>query len=532
MRRKALPRWTIAGILLIAGACAPVTQASGDGSSGSSGKSADRVLTFAFESIRDRYLTDVRVDQLALEGMRGLSAIDPALTIQQGETGRIFVKYQDRQAAEYAPPAGDDSRAWAGLIMALAKDAQTLSPPMAKAGDEKIYEAVLDAVLAKLDIFSRYAGRAEAADHRAARNGFGGIGVRYDVHPEDIVLTEVLPDTPAATAQLKVGDHVTAVDGLPLAGLDQNEISHRLRGPVSSLVALTLRRGGDQPPSSLTLRRGHIVPQTVTMDIKDGIATIAIASFNQDTAANVTRGVVAAKASPGFKGVVLDLRGNPGGLLDQGVAVADLFMDHGRIVSTRGRHPASMQIYDAKPGDAGEDVALAVLVDGKSASAAEIVASALQDAGRAVVVGTNSFGKGTVQTVIRMPNDGEMTLTWSRFFSPSGYALHGLGVLPTVCTADEHADVKALLASLSVEQSVVPAEIAGWRAVAVDAGESRGKMRATCPAAKHAGAGAAVDAAVARQILEDRGLLAQALALTTPVATASSDHLPGSLQAR
>ena len=509
----------IAGILLAAGACAPVTQTARD----ASGKPADRVLSFAFESIRDRYLTDVKIDQLAQEGLHGLSAIDPALVTDRGEMGRIILKYQDHLAAEYPAPGPDDTTGWAALIMTVAKDAQSLSANLAKADNEKIYEAVLDACLARLDIFSRYAGRAEAAEHRAARNGFGGIGVRYDVHPEDIVLVEVLPDTPAATAQLKVGDHVTAVDGQPLAGLDQAEVSRRLRGPVASTVALTVRRD-PQHADTVSLRRGHIVPQTVRMVMQDGIATIAVTSFNQDTAANLTKDVVEAKSSPGFKGVVLDMRGNPGGLLDQGVAVADLFMDHGRIVTTRGRHPASMQSYDAKPGDIGEDVPLVVLVDGKSASAAEIVASALQDAGRAVVVGTNSFGKGTVQTVIRMPNDGEMTLTWSRFFSPSGYALHGLGVLPAVCTADEHADAKALLASLSMDHSQVPAEIAGWRASQVEATDQRGKMRSACPAAKHADA--AIDGAVARQLINDDTLLAQALALTTPVATASTDHLP------
>lgn len=508
----------IAGVLLVAGACAPVTQASHD----PYGKPADRVLSFAFESIRDRYLTDVKIDQLALEGLHGLSAIDPALVTELGEMGRITLKYQDRLAAEYRAPGPDDTTGWAALIMTVTKDARSLSPPLAKADNEKVYEAVLDACLARLDIFSRYAGRAEAAEHRAARNGFGGIGVRYDVHPEDIVLVDVLPDTPAAMAQLKVGDHVTAVDGQPLAGLDQAEVSRRMRGPVASMVALTVRRG-DLPADTVSLRRGHIVPQTVRMDIQDGIATIAVSSFNQDTAANLTRDVVEAKASPGFKGVVLDMRGNPGGLLDQGVAVADLFMDHGRIVTTRGRHPASMQSYDAKPGDAGEDVPLVVLVDGKSASAAEIVASALQDAGRAVVVGTNSFGKGTVQTVIRMPNDGEMTLTWSRFFSPSGYALHGLGVLPAVCTADDHADARALLASLSMDHSQVPAEIAGWRASQVDAADQRVQMRAACPAARHAGA--AIDGTVARELIKNNALLAQALALTTPVATASTDPL-------
>ena len=186
-----------------------------------------------------------------------------------------------------------------------------------------------------------------------------------------------------------------------------------------------------------------------------------------------------------------------------------------------------MQVYDAKPGDPGEDVRLVVLIDGASASAAEIVAAALQDAGRAVVVGTNSYGKGTVQTVIRTPNDGELTLTWSRFHSPSGYALHGLGVLPTICTADDHAQAVALLAPVREGGGSVASTIAAWRTVSPDAAEERKHLRAICPPAKRANA--AIDLEVARDLIGDRDLLAHALSLTAPVTTASSTALAGPL---
>ncbi len=517
---KALSRWIVAGTLFIAGACAPISQAAVGSPDNNPANSPDRVLAFGFEMIQDRYLTDVNIGNVAFEGLKGLSAIDPALIFERPAPGRVLFRYRDDHVAEYPAPADSDPDGWASLIMAIARDAAAVSPELRKVDDEKIYEAVFDATLAKLDIFSRYAGAAEAREHRAFRNGFGGVGVRYQVEPQDIVLTEVMPETPAAEARLAVGDHVSAIDRTSLAGLSQNEISKRLRGPIDSAVALTVSHGGNPQSATVTLHRGLIVPPTVTMTTKDGIATIAITGFNQNTAASATEYLRQAEAMPNFKGVILDLRGNPGGLLDQGVAVAGLFMTHGRIVSTRGRHPASLQVYDAAPDAVAANVPLVVLVDGRSASAAEIVTAALQDSGRAVVVGTNSYGKGTVQTVIRMPNDGEMTLTWSRFYSPSGYALHGLGVLPTICTADVHAQPAALLAPVRDGHSPVSASIATWRASTIDETAERAQLRASCPAAKQGDV--ALDGELARQLILDHGLYVHALSLTAPVSTASS----------
>ena len=185
---------------------------------------------------------------------------------------------------------------------------------------------------------------------------------------------------------------------------------------------------GDGHQIQRTLRRSLIVPPTVTASTHDGVLLLRISSFNQKTSDGISTELQHAKDQiPLLKGVVLDLRGNPGGLLDQAVAAADLFIPTGTIVQTRGRHPLSNQSYDAVEGGIGEGTPVVVLMDGKSASASEILAGALEDSGRAVVIGTNSYGKGTVQTVVHLPNDGEITLTWSRFFTPSGYALNGLG---------------------------------------------------------------------------------------------------------
>ena len=220
--------------------------------------------------------------------------------------------------------------------------------------------------------------------------------------------------------------------------------------------------------------------------------------------------------SGGLLGVVLDLRGNPGGLLDKAVAVVDLFVAQGAILSTRGRHPEASNAFDAHPGDIGEDLPVVVLVDGRSASAAEIVASALQDTGRAVVIGTNSYGKGTVQTVIALPNDGEITLTWSRFHTPSGYALHGLGVLPTICTSALPAvPPAAILDGLirGTQSPKLPETLAVWRHTGFEETELRHRLRESCPPSRRSEDKG--DMELAEKLLSNRSAFSHALALSS-----------------
>jgi carboxyl-terminal processing protease len=515
-------RWILAGSIFLAAACTPANPASVSATDTSiASPQTEHVLAFGFNAIKDRYVTAVTIGNFAFEGMHGLSTIDPAISVERLSGHKIALRYRDEQIAEYLVPLNDDAEQWANLVVHATHDAALRSTALRGTDREKLFEAVFDATLSKLDIFSRYAGAQEASEHQAARNGFGGIGIRYEQHPDEIVLTEVMPETPADEANLKIGDHVTAIDNASVSGLTQAAISKRLRGPVGSLVSLTVRKETAAATNQVNLERSLIVPPTVSMTMKDGVAVVAISSFNSGTAFSAYGAVKKAKAAPGFKGMILDLRGNPGGLLDQGVAVADLFIAHGRIVSARGRNPASVQVYDAKSGDPGEDVPLVVLIDGGTASAAEIVASALQDSGRAIVVGTNSFGKGTVQTVVRMPNKGEMTLTWSHFYSPSGYALHGLGVLPTICTADDHAQTASLFAPLRESHPAVAANMALWRSTTLDDQQQRKQLRGVCPAAKHTDV--AVDVEVGRELIADRTFYAHALGLLAPEATASSE---------
>ena len=231
-----------------------------------------------------------------------------------------------------------------------------------------------------------------------------------------------------------------------------------------------------------------------------GVVILKVRSFNQDTARSLGAKLEEhhARLGKGLRGLILDLRGNPGGLLKQSVKVADLFLAQGRIVSTRGRHPNSVQYYDAGGRDLMQGLPIVVLVDGKSASAAEIVAAALQDRGRGVVIGTTSFGKGTVQTVIRLPNDGEITLTWSRIMAPSGYRLHGLGVRPTICTSGADAADPGLIAQAVAAKAKAARTLAAWRTPGLKDEQRRRGLRVLVPRRKAAqGRGTAAGPAVA-----------------------------------
>lgn len=476
---------------------------------------AERTIAFGFDAIVERHLQPVDAQTIALDGLRGLAEIDPQLAVVLDQ-GRLKLSTTETVAADFPVAPPDDTVGWARITVNAALEAAQASPALRDADAERLYQAVFEGALGKADLFSRYAGAREAREHRSNRSGFGGIGIKFDLLDGEARIVEVVDEGPAAKLGLKAGDVITAIDGQPVKGLERSDISARLRGGVATEVSLSLRRGAQM--LQFALRRSLIVPQTVGTTVSGGIARFRIGSFNQRTAYNLESQLkdVRDRLGPGLQGVILDLRGNPGGLLDKAVAVVDLFMAEGTIISTRGRHPASANAFEAKPGDIGEDLPLVVLVDGRSASAAEIVASALQDAGRAVVIGTNSYGKGTVQTVVRLPNDGEITLTWSRFHAPSGYALHGLGVLPVICTGGSAATAAQLVEAAG--RGALPGKpaetLAVWRGTGIADTELRHRLRDTCPPARRSDEKLEVE--VAERLLANRAAYARALAASAP----------------
>lgn len=509
-------------------------------------RAAELTVREGLNNITQRYIDPVDMDQLALGGLHGLITIDPSLQLEMDVNSRQLSlnKGNVLLAKLKAPPPGTmDANAWARLTADVLRTGRSHSLDLQTADAERVYEAVFDGMLSNLDIFSRYAGAAEARANRARRDGFGGIGIRFTKAEEGILVTHVSADSPALDAGLKPGDVIVRVNDADTAGAKLRSVADLLRGPVGSQITLTVARlssDADAPERQINfnLKRAHIVPETVRVSLENDLMVLNVSSFNKNTSSAVHDALRAhdrAMRDGTIKGVILDLRGNPGGLLSQAVSVADLFLDGGQIIATLGRHPDSHHNYRAGGVDLARGLPLTVLVDGDSASAAEIVASALQDLGRAVLIGSASYGKGTVQTVIRLPNDGEVTLTWSRFVSPSGYAIHGLGVMPAVCATntpltdassssttppppDRLSD--AILAPEHIDSGRDAMD--AWRAAGLIFDGRRNTLRNACPARtfKPDNKGDLL-MKLAVRVIHDPSLYQRAVLLSQPVNTAS-----------
>jgi carboxyl-terminal processing protease len=462
-----------------------------------------------FEDVDSFYITQVDFNQFTMAGLDQLKTLDSSVqVVRQGDKVELLV---DRHPAGAFPaPKSDDPKGWGNLTADLVEQARKTSPSFAKEPDEDVYEAVFTAGLARLDNFSRYWTPKEATENRASREGFGGIGIRVAVEDKVVRVISVQHYTPAERAGLKAEDLITHINNQPVGGLDQEAVIDMLRGPIGSKVAVTVTRAG-KGPLNVALTRAHIVPETVAYQRHGDAAYIQVYGFNVDTADSLRKEMTNARREIGadLKGYILDLRDNPGGLLDQSVAVSDLFMNEGRIVSSHGRHPDSHQYFEATPGDIAKGKPIIVLINGDSASAAEIVAAALQDSGRAVVVGSNSYGKGTVQTVLHLPNDGEMTLTWARFHAPSGYTLNHLGVLPSICTNHGQEKVSDLIDELR-QGRIQAIPTAQRNATNPEDTPALDRLRAACPARPGE---EEIDEQVAARLLDDPTLYRRAIHL-------------------
>ncbi len=486
-------------------------------------------FTFTLANMLERALEPITARKMAVDGLKALATLEPSLSLK--ESPSLFeVRLGDHVMVATPPPGNNDAAGWAALTTASVLRLREGSEPIGALDNEATYQAIMAGILSNFDVHSRYSGALEAAQRRDARMGYGGIGIRYDIEPEQLTVTFVQPDTPAAAAGIRLGDGIQAIDGQWVKALQKTPkaISEALRGPPDSRSLLRMvRLAGDGLPqaSDIIIHRRVITPKTVSLepDSGDGIALIRLTGFNLYTATSLSAAITEAKTrfSGRVRGVVLDMRGNPGGLLDQAIETVDLFLNKGSIINTEGRANQANHAYVAPAfAHGGVDIAdgapLVVVVDGGSASASEIVAVALQDNERAVVVGSTTYGKGTVQSVVRLPNDGELALTWSRFHSPSGYTLQGLGVLPSVCLrkSGESAS-QALARSFSAEATSVALR---WRSVAPNDVAGREMLRGYCPPQNEIGWASPLD--VARRLIDDHEQYGRAL--TPTVAQAAS----------
>ena len=302
--------------------------------------------------------------------------------------------------------------------------------------DKELVENAINGALTGLDPHSSYMNAKAFKDMQIQTKGeFGGLGIEVSEDKGVIKVVSPIDDTPAARGGIKPGDIITALDGKTLIGMSLNDAVDKMRGPPNSKIVLTIKRQDVEKPLEVPLIRETIKIQVVKSRMEpNDIGYIRLSQFTEQADAGIKAAVKALKAQNGGKlrGLVLDLRNNPGGLLDQAVSVSSDFIDQGEIVSTRARHPEDSQRWDAKGDDILKGAPLVVLINGGSASASEIVSGALQDHRRAILLGTGSFGKGSVQTVIPLPGNGAMRLTTARYYTPSGRSIQGLGITPDV----------------------------------------------------------------------------------------------------
>src|SRR5947207_335922 len=305
-----------------------------------------------------------------------------------------------------------------------------------KPDDSKLVESAISGMLTGLDPHSSYMDAKSFRDMQVQTKGeFGGLGIEVTMEDGLVKVISPIDDTPAAKVGIKTGDFIAAINNTPIQGIALNDAIVKMRGPSGTKVSLTIVRPGTKKPFDVTLTRAVIRVDSVKYRREGDIGYIRISAFNERTDSGLQKAVGDLRSHIGgaLKGYVIDLRNDPGGLLDQAIAVSDDLLNSGEIVSTRGRHPDDTQRYNAKSGDVTDGKPVVVLVNGGTASASEIVAGALQDHKRATIVGMASFGKGSVQTIIPLGEDGgALRLTTARYYTPSGHSIQATGIIPDV----------------------------------------------------------------------------------------------------
>jgi carboxyl-terminal processing protease len=310
--------------------------------------------------------------------------------------------------------------------------------------DGQLIDTAIEGMVSALDPHSSYMDAKAFTDMQIQTKGeFGGLGIEVTMEDGLVKVISPIDDTPAAKAGIKPGDYIAAIDGTPVQGMALNDAIAKMRGPQGTKVTLTVLRTGEKKPFDVTLMRAVVRVDSVKYHREGDIGYIRLTAFNERTAPGLEKAIhdLKSQIGSGLKGYVIDLRNNPGGLLDQAIDVSDDFLNSGEVVSTRGRHPEDTQRYNAKPGDLTGGKPVVVLINAGTASASEIVAGALQDHRRATILGMTSFGKGSVQTIIPLSEGGgALRLTTARYFTPSGHSIQAMGIQPDIAVAQGNED--------------------------------------------------------------------------------------------
>ena len=401
------------------------------------------------------------------------AAVGAAMTLLATEPGMVFF-------GSTAKAAIDETYRQLNLFGDVFERVRT--DYVEKPDDSKLIEAAIKGMVTGLDPHSDYMDPKSFQDMQVETSGeFGGLGIEVTMEDGLIKVVAPIDETPAAKAGVQANDIITQLDGEPVQGLTLNQAVEKMRGPANTTVKLTIMRKGQDKPIVMSLTREIIRVRSVRSQVEgDDVGYIRMTQFSEQTTDGLKKAIadITAKVSNDkLKGYILDLRNNPGGLLDQAISVAGAFIQRGEIVSTRGRNPEEDQRFTASGGDLTKGKPLIVLINGGSASASEIVAGALQDQKRATIIGTRSFGKGSVQTIIPLGSgNGALRLTTARYFTPSGRSIQAKGIVPDIeVQQDVPDDIKANFDTTTMGEASLRGHLKG------DAGKEQTGSQAYVP---------------------------------------------------
>lgn len=466
------------------------------------------VIATALEFLGPRTLEQHSSRDFTLWGLGSLTALDPTLAIDsRGADIRLLAG--QTPLLTRATPAPQNDEGWAQLAVDFLAAAREHSDGVRTATREELVQAFFDELFNHLDPYSRYIGPSSASTDREARvGGEADAGVTLTRKGRDIVISAVNANGPAWSAEVDTGDKLLAVNNRLTAGQSVETVTNWLRGEEDSRVTLRLLSPGQRRGHTVVLRRAKVPPETVFAFASGSLVVLRVTSFSSDTAEEMSQYLDQATQDPGLKGLIIDLRGNRGGVLQQAVTAAALLLDRGVAAVTDGRDAQANHIWAVQGGDMTNGLPIAILVDGRTASAAEILAAALADHKRAVVIGSSTLGKGLVQTVAQLPDEGELFVTWSRVIAPLHWPLQGLGVMPQLCTSLGEVDSARQMHDLAHGQLDNQPAVQASRAARFPLPVSRIlAIRKACPAAL----GSDRDMTVARSVLENKAWYATAL---------------------
>ena len=465
------------------------------------------VYASALAFMLPRTLEPVTLSQLTVWGLRGLTALDPELTAGLRD-GRLRLASRDQEVVAMTPPPENDVNGWAVAATELALAATSVSMPVRRAGTQGVVQSFFDELFNHLDPYSRYVAPREAGEDRERRVGQAGAGLRLARRGAAVVVVEAISDGPAALSGVRPGDTIVSVDGQSAQGKDPAAVMRWIAGPEETQLTLAWR-GRDGRLRTADLVRAMVPPETVFSQRSGDALVIQVTGFNHSTDAHLSLAIEQGFAGPRPPGgVVLDLRGNRGGLLRQAVTAADTLLPAGVVAYTLGRDPEATRVWRSNTGELGASIPVVVMVDGRTASAAEILAAAIADRGRGVVVGSSTLGKGLVQTVTPLPDGGELFVTWSRVLAPRGWPIQSLGLLPQVCTSLGQETLSWQLAALSEGQQPMAKAVEAHRAARAPLLPAQVlAIRNNCPAAE----GREADLDTARLLIRNAAAYAAAL---------------------